>query len=124
MKRLVVTLSVVFLFLAVVPESDAFIFRWMRRGRTQSSYSISGNPQQVAYQKAQIQANRGRCFHPGGSFGGCNYEGIGGGRTRQAALNNCCYSGAPGSKGRKRVCVAEAAVQASNGWWFACRLYR
>jgi hypothetical protein len=57
-------------------------------------------------------------------MGGCNYEGVGGGRTPQAALNNCCYSGARGSKGPKRVCVAQAVAQASNGWFYACRLYR
>lgn len=125
MKRIVLGLVVLFVGLTFVPQSEAFIFRWARRNRKVSaSYNVSGNAQQVAQQKANIQASRGRCFHPGGSMGGCRYEGVGGGKTAQAALNNCCYSGARGSKGPARACVAAAVAQASNGWYYACRLYR
>lgn len=122
MKRIFVILLVLFF----ASPADAFIFRWMRRNRrsaVSSSYVVSGNVQQIAQQKANIQASRGRCYHPGGSMGGCRYEGVGGGKTAQAALNNCCYSGARGSKGPRRNCVAAAVAQSSNGWWYACRLY-
>jgi len=127
MKRILISFVVVFTFLSFVPETEAFIFRWIRRNRrsaVSSNYQVGGNVQQIAQQKANIQANRGRCFHPGGSFGGARYEGVGGGKTAQAALNNCCYSGARGSKGPRRNCVAAAVAQASNGWYYACRLYR
>ena len=125
MKRIVLSLAVVFVFLAIVPESEAFIFKLFRRRRSVSvSVNISGTNQQICQQKASIMARRGRCFHPGGSFGTATYEGVGGGSSAQSALNNCCYSGARGSKGPKRFCIASAVVQASNGWFYACRLYR
>ena len=127
MKRILLSLVLVSIF---VSTADAWPrWRLFRRSGTSyssasTSYSTSTSIQQIAQNKANIQANRKRCFHPGGSMGGCKYEGVGGGRTAQAALNNCCYSGARGSKGPKRNCVAAATAQASNGWWYACRLYR
>jgi len=124
MKRILLCL---FLVLSISSVADAWprwrLFRRSRTSYSSASYRVSGNAQQICQQKANIQANRGRCFHPGGSFGGAKYEGVGGGKTAQAALNNCCFSGARGSKGPRRTCVAAAVAQASNGWFYACRLY-
>ena len=99
--------------------------RWKLFGRRSGGYSstgssnsnIGGSAAQVASQKASIQASRNRMFHPGGSKGGCNAEGVGAGRTPQQALNNCCFTG-------KRPLVASAVRQGSNGMWYACKLFR
>ena len=80
-----------------------------------SSISITGNAQQIAEQKAQIQANAGSCFHPGGSFGGGYAEGVGAGGTAAAALGNCCWF--PG-----RI-IGQAVVRSRNGLFYACRIY-
>jgi hypothetical protein len=120
-------LTATFILLSVTP-ADAFIFRRWRNRRRRANVSvnvqISGNVQQIAQHKANIQARRGRCFHPGGSFGGARYEGVGGGSTPEAARRNCCYSGYRGSKGPRKTVVASAVAQSSNGRWFACQLYR
>ena len=72
---------------------------------------------QVCLRKARIQAARGgRCFHPGGSFAGLHYEGVGSGSTAAQALGNCCYTG-------KRRCAASAVVRGSNGRYYACKLF-
>jgi hypothetical protein len=108
------------LLVFVTQSADAFIFRLFRRGRRSSvsvNVRIGGSPQQICQQKAQIQANRGgRCFHPGGSFGGCRYEGVGSGATAAQALNNCCYTG-------QRRCAASAVVRGRNGRYYACKLF-
>lgn len=125
MKRILLSLVLLFVMTSVADAWPRFrLFRRNRRSAVSSSSYSNLSAQQIVQQKANIQANRGRCFHPGGGFGGCRYEGVGGGKTAQAALNNCCYSGARGSKGPKRNCVAAAVAQSSNGWWYACRLYR
>lgn len=71
---------------------------------------------QICLRKARWQAARGRVGHPGGSMGGCHYEGAGSGRTAAIALGNCCYSG------QRRV-AAQAVVQGRNGMYFATRLF-
>lgn len=71
----------------------------------------------ICLRKAQIQARRGgRCFHPGGSFGGCHYEGVGySSRSAAEALNNCCYTG------QRRL--AASAVVRGRGGWYATKLF-
>ena len=76
----------------------------------------SGSASDICLRKARIQAARGRVFHPGGSFGGCRYEGCGSGRTAAQALANCCWTG------RKR-CVGSAVVQGKGGMFFATKLF-
>jgi hypothetical protein len=70
----------------------------------------------ICLRKAQIQASRGRCFHPGGSFGGCHAEGVGMAMSAQGALNNCCFTG-------KRKCAAMAVVKGAGGRFYACKLF-
>ena len=121
-RRIVLSLTVVFLCSSVVPEADAFIFRLFRR-RTKSaptvSVQISGNTQQITLAKARIQANRGgRCFHPGGSMGNGNYEGVGSGTSASMALSNCCRP-----RGN-HTCIGQSVVQGGNGRYYACRIYQ
>ena len=126
---MILALTVLFVGLSVTPAS-AFWGRWRRRRSRSSNVSVSVNInssmslQQICQNKASIQARRGRCFHPGGSMGGARYEGCGGGSTAQKALDNCCFSGARGSKGPRRTCIAQAVAQTSRGWFYATRLYR
>lgn len=78
--------------------------------------AIGGNAQQVAEQKASLQARRGWMGHPGGSMGGGTYEGVGFSTySAQAALNNCCNNGS--------TIIGQSAVRGANGW-YACRIYR
>ena len=116
--RRVALLVVVWLLGVVVVESCDARWRPLRR-RSRVSYNnpvrIQGNAQQVAEQKAAIQASRGACFHPGGGFGGGYAEGVGAGMSAAAACANCCdFSGA---------IIGQAAVQSSNGMWYACTIY-
>lgn len=74
------------------------------------------SPQAIAAAKARLQAVAGRVFHPGGSMGGCNFEGCGSGSTPEQALANCCR---PASG----TVVAESVVR-GNGRYFATRLYQ
>lgn len=71
----------------------------------------------ICLRKARIQAARGgRCFHPGGGFGGCRAEGVGSGSTAAQALANCCFTGA-------RRCAAAAVTRGANGRYYACKLF-
>lgn len=71
----------------------------------------------LALRKARIQAARGgRCFHPGGGFGGCHAEGVGSGSTASAALSACCFTG-------QRRCAAAAVVRGTNGRFYACKIF-
>jgi hypothetical protein len=70
----------------------------------------------ICLRKARLQAARGRVFHPGGSMGGCHYEGCGSGSTATAALNACCYTG-------QRRCAASAVVRGANGRFYATKLF-
>jgi hypothetical protein len=90
----------------------------VQKGTTNAVVVTEGSAlYRLALRKAQIQASRGgRCFHPGGGFGGARAEGVGSASTAQGALNNCCFSG-------QRRCAAAAVVQSSNGRFYACKLF-
>lgn len=125
-RSLVLSLLLVILFTSV---SDGFIFKRLRQRRQNRRAPVvqrqqfSGNAQAVAQQKANRMARINRIAHFGGSFGGARYEGVGSSTTKQGAYNNCCYSGARGSKGPRRIPVAAAWAQSRSGRWFCCRFY-
>ena len=78
-------------------------------------YQFTGNPAEVAQQRANKMAELGYWAHFGGSYGGATGEGVGSGMSPAAALGNCCNWGAP--------LAAEATAQGANGVWYGCRLY-
>lgn len=99
---------------------DARIFG-RRRGNVNNinitGVTFTGGAQAVCEQKAALQARLGRMFHPGGSFGGGNYEGVAMASDPTNALNNCYYYG-------QRQCIGAAVCRGSNGMYYACRIYR
>lgn len=71
----------------------------------------------LAQSKAQIQAQAGRCFHPGGSFGGGTHEGCGFSTvSADDAIRHCCYWG-------QRTPIDIGVAQGPNGW-YATVIYR
>lgn len=71
----------------------------------------------LAQQKAQIQAQAGRCFHPGGSLGGGTHEGCGfSSVSADDAIRHCCYWG-------QRTPIDIGVARGPNGW-YATVLYR
>lgn len=122
--KYVVSLLVLVGVLSFSTESHAAWFRLKRTpvSRTTTTKvvatttSSSGSLYDICLRKANIQASRGRCHHPGGSFGGCHYEGVGAAMTASAALSNCCYTGV-------RKCAASAVVKGKNGMYYACKLF-
>lgn len=82
-----------------------------------SASTEGGTLYALCLRKARIQAARGgRCFHPGGGFGGARAEGVGSAGSASAALANCCFTG-------QRRLAASAVVQGANGRWYACKLF-
>lgn len=82
-----------------------------QKGPAQKSYA-----QVTAERKAGILARACRMFHPGGTFGGGRYEGVGCGSTPQQALANCCRFNSP--------VIARATARGSNGLFYAVTIYR
>lgn len=120
MRKLIVFACIVFTVADCYARGR--IFGRRRSGNTYSSApahgeSFSGDAVAVCQQKAALQARLCRMFHPGGSFGGGNYEGVGMASSAQAALNNCCYTG-------QRVCIGQAVCQGANGMFYACKIFR
>lgn len=77
--------------------------------------SVSGSG--LAQSKAQTQAQAGRCFHPGGSFGGGTHEGCGFSTvSADDAIRHCCYWG-------QRTPIDIGVARGSNGW-YATVIYR
>lgn len=77
--------------------------------------SVSGGG--LAQSKAQTQAQAGRCFHPGGSFGGGTHEGCGFSTvSADDAIRHCCYWG-------QRTPIDIGVARGSNGW-YATVIYR
>ncbi len=71
----------------------------------------------LAQQKAEIQARSGRCFHPGGSFGGGTHEGVGFSTvSADDAVRHCCYWG-------QRTPIDIGVARGANGWYTAV-IYR
>jgi hypothetical protein len=71
----------------------------------------------LAQQKAHTQAQAGRCFHPGGSFGGGTHEGCGfSSVSADDAIRHCCYWG-------QRTPIDIGVARGANGW-YATVLYR
>lgn len=71
----------------------------------------------LAQSKAQIQAQAGRCFHPGGSFGGGTHEGCGfSSVSADDAVRHCCYWG-------QRTPIDIGVARGANGW-YATVIYR
>jgi hypothetical protein len=70
----------------------------------------------LAQSKAQIQAQAGRCFHPGGSLGG-THEGCGFSTvSADDAVRHCCYWG-------QRTPIDIGVARGANGW-YATVIYR
>ena len=94
------------------------------RSRTVSGHgksnrlALTAAGQAIARDTAVLQALKDRCFHPSNSFGGASgkYEGVGSGKTRQAAILNCCWKNSP--------IVGEHAARSRSGQWYACRRYQ
>ncbi len=70
----------------------------------------------LAQSKANRMASSRTLRHLGGGFGGGRFEGVGMGRTREAAIRNCCYWG-------QRMPIDIGAAQNGNRW-YACVIYR
>lgn len=71
----------------------------------------------IAKQKAQQQANEGRCRHVGGSMGSAQFEGVGFSTvSADHAIASCCYWG-------KRNAIGIGVARGRNGW-YATVLYR
>jgi hypothetical protein len=71
----------------------------------------------IAQNKAQQQANEGRCRHVGGSMGSGRYEGVGFSTvSAEHAISRCCYWG-------QRTAVGIGVARGRNGW-YATVLYR
>lgn len=71
----------------------------------------------LAQQKAETQARSGRCFHPGGSFGGGTHEGCGFSTvSADDAVRHCCYWG-------QRTPIDIGVARGANGW-YATVIYR
>jgi hypothetical protein len=71
----------------------------------------------LAQQKAQTQAQAGRCYHPGGSLGGGTHEGCGfSSVSADDAIRHCCYWG-------QRTPIDIGVARGANGW-YATVLYR
>lgn len=118
MMRVAAACVVAFLVVSsVIPEAEGLGRRRWRQRRAVTSYHLTGGPQQVAEQKAAIQARSNSMFHPAGGFGGGYAEGVGCAGTAQGALANCCFTG-------QRVVLGAAVRQGSNGLWYACKIYR
>lgn len=65
---------------------------------------------------AEHMARIGRIGHFGNP-GPWPFEGVGMAGTRDGAIRNCCFYG-------RRQLMESAAVQGSNGYWYACNRYR
>lgn len=78
----------------------------------QQGYAPAGGVQW----KADVQAQSGRMFHPGGGMvPGANYEGVGYSSASPAdALAHCCNNGGP---------VVAQAVSQGPGGWYAVKQY-
>lgn len=76
----------------------------------------NGNASSSVQWKADAQARRGTCYHPGGGFvPGATYEGVGfSSVSPEHALSVCCNNGGP---------VVAQAVAAGPGGWYAVKQY-
>lgn len=117
MKRILLTLLIV---ACCTATADARW--WRRRGYTRtyqtqpSNYQFSGNVQEIAQQKANLLAERGYGFHPGGYVG--RYEGWGMGATREAAMWNTCNGrNCMSARGRAQAWSERARC------WFAINIW-
>lgn len=86
-----------------------------RAARGLPPYRQSTNPalQAAATSKANIQASRSRMFHPGGSMGGGNREGVG---MSHDGTFMACYAYASANA------AAAATVRGRNGAYYHCLL--
>lgn len=122
MKRITLSLIVMFAVIALVQE-DASAWRLFRRRTTTTTScpngqcrpaSLSGNDQQRCQQKAQIMASRRVMSHGVAPIVG-TFEGIGMGSSRN------CGTCTPR---RGMTLTGDGAAQASNGTWYRCRSWR
>lgn len=96
-------------------DAEARIFG--RRGGGSSTYSVpAGHTNATAQGTAEICAARGRLTHCGGHPG--MFEGLGMGRTKEAAYNGTCYA----RSGMRTVDVGYA--QTKSGQWICCRRFK
>lgn len=112
MKRFLLAAAV----LALV-TADASAFGRRGRGQTQTTTaSVTTTATSSVQWKADVQAQRGRCFHPGGGFvPGASYEGVGySSVSPQDALAHCCNNGGA---------VLAQAVSRGPGGWYAVKQY-
>lgn len=111
-------LAALLIALAVITQAstaEARIFG--RRGGGSSTYSVpAGHSNATAEGTAKICAARGRLTHCGGHPG--MFEGLGMGRTKEAAYNGTCYA----RSGMRTV--DHGFAQMANGMWVCCRRFK
>jgi hypothetical protein len=123
-RKTVIGLICLLLVAMTAATSDARGRRFRRRSRvsytnynTNYGYTFDGETvQEIAQQKANLLAQKGYGFHPGGYVG--NYEGWGMGATREQAMWSTCNGGnCLSARGRAQAWSERA------GCWFAINIW-